>query len=54
MAQDNIISLKSKKAKGDVYYSRKNRKKLANAPKLALKKYSKTLKKHIVFGEGKK
>ncbi|MCF7831684.1 MAG: 50S ribosomal protein L33 [Candidatus Pacebacteria bacterium] len=53
MSQDNLIYLKSKEAKGDVYPTFKNKKKLASF-KLKLRKYSKTLRKHITFNESKK
>ncbi len=51
MSQDNLIILKNKQT-GEVYYSRKNKKKVEK--KIELKKYSKKLRKHIVFKESKK
>ncbi|MES2059670.1 MAG: 50S ribosomal protein L33 [Patescibacteria group bacterium] len=51
MSQDNLIILKHKET-GEVYYSRKNRKGVTR--KVELKKYSKKLRKHVVFKEGKK
>ncbi len=51
MSQDNLIQLKNKET-GEVYYSRKNRKNTQE--KLELKKYSKKLRKQVVFKEAKK
>jgi large subunit ribosomal protein L33 len=51
MSQDKLIQLKNK-GTGEVYYSRKNRKN--STEKLELKKYSKKLKKQVVFKEAKK
>ncbi len=51
MSQDNLIQLKNKET-GEVYWSRKNRKKVPR--KIQLKKYSKKLRKHVVFNESKK
>ncbi len=51
MSQDNLIQLKNKET-GEVYFSRKNRKLVTR--KVELKKYSKKLRKHVVFKEGKK
>lgn len=53
MSQDNLITLHCKKT-GEHVTTRKNKKKLANAPKLTLKKYSKKLKKRVTFVETKK
>ena len=53
MSQDNLATLYCKKT-GEHVVTRKNKKKLANAPKLTLKKYSKKLKKRVVFTETKK
>lgn len=53
MSQDNLIKLKSS-ASGRVVWSRKNKKKLANAPKLELKKYDPVVRKHVVHKEVKK
>jgi ribosomal protein L33 len=52
MPQDNLIKLVNKET-GEVYWSTKNRKKLADR-KIELKKYSKKLKKTITFKESKK
>jgi ribosomal protein L33 len=51
MSQDNLIQIKNKQT-GEVYWTRKNRKKVER--KIELKKYSKKLKKMVVFKEGKK
>lgn len=51
MSQDSLIILKHK-ATGEVYFTRKNKKKVEK--KLELKKYSKKLRKHVVFKEAKK
>ena len=51
MSQDNLIQLKNKET-GEVYYTRRNRK--TSKEKLELKKYSKKLRKQIVFKEAKK
>ncbi len=51
MSQDNLIQLKCKETK-EVYYSRKNKK--GATEKLELKKYSKKLRKPVLFKEGKK
>jgi len=51
MSQDNLIQLKNKQT-GEVYWSRKNRRKVER--KIELKKYSKKLKKMVVFKEAKK
>ena len=51
-SQDNLTILQHK-ATGEVYYTRKNRKKLASS-KLKMKKYSPKLNKHVVFEEVKK
>ncbi len=53
MSQDNLIKLTNKET-GEVYWTRKNRKKLANAPKIELKKFSKKLRKIVTFKETKK
>ena len=50
-AQVNLIQLKNKET-GEVYMTRKNRKSVER--KIELKKYSKSLRKHIVFKEAKK
>lgn len=52
MSQDNLVKLKSS-ASGRVIWTRKNRKKLANA-KLELKKYDPVARKRVVFKEVKK
>jgi len=51
MSQDNLIILKHK-ATGEVYYTSKNKKKVEK--KIELKKYSKKLRKHVIFKETKK
>ncbi len=51
MSQDNLVIIKNKET-GEVYYTRKNKRKVER--KLELKKYSKTLRKRIVFKEAKK
>ena len=51
MSQDNLIILKNKET-GEVYYSRKNRRKVPR--KIELKKYSKSLRKRVTFKESKK
>lgn len=53
MSQDNLIKLKST-VSGRIIYTRKNRKKLANAPKLELKKYDPTVRKRVIHKEVKK
>ena len=51
MSQDQLIILKNKQT-GEVYFTRKNKRKVER--KIELKKYSKKLRKHIVFKESKK
>jgi large subunit ribosomal protein L33 len=51
MSQDQLIILRNKET-GEVYYSRKNRKKVER--KIELKKYSKKLRKRVTFKEAKK
>lgn len=51
MSQDNLIQLKNKET-GEVYFSRRNRK--TATEKLELKKYSKKLRKPVIFKESKK
>ncbi len=51
MSQDNLIILKNKET-GESYYTRKNKRKVPR--KIELKKFSKKLRKHIVFKEAKK
>ncbi len=51
MSQDNLIQIKNKQT-GEVYWTRKNRRKVER--KIELKKYSKKLKKMVVFKEVKK
>ena len=53
MSQDNVITLYSKDADEHVVTSR-NKKKFANADKLSMKKFSKKLRKRVVFTETKK
>ena len=51
MSQERLIQLKNKST-GEVYWSRKNKKKVER--KIELSKYSKKLRKHVVFKEAKK
>ena len=51
MSQDQLIQIKNKTT-GEVYWTRKNRKKVER--KIELKKYSAILRKHVVFKETKK
>ncbi len=51
MSQDQLIILKHA-ATGEVYWTRKNKKLVTR--KIELKKYSKKLRKHVVFKEAKK
>ena len=51
MSQDRIIKLQNKDTK-EIIYTFKNKK--AVPRKLELKKYSKKLRKHVVFKEAKK
>ncbi|HEY9583444.1 MAG TPA: 50S ribosomal protein L33 [Candidatus Paceibacterota bacterium] len=51
MSQIQLIQLKNK-GTGETYWTRKNKKKVER--KIELKKYSKSLRKHVVFKEGKK
>lgn len=51
MSQDQLIMLKHA-ATGEVYWTRKNKKLVTR--KIELKKYSKKLRKHVVFKETKK
>ena len=51
MSQDQLIQLRNKST-GEVYWTRKNRKKVER--KIELKKYSKKLRKHVAFKESKK
>ena len=51
MSQDNLIKIGNKQT-GEVYWTRKNRKKVER--KIELKKYSKKLRKRVVFKEMKK
>jgi len=50
MSQDRMIPLKNKET-GEVYFTTKNKKKVER--KIELKKYSKKLRKRIVFKEVK-
>jgi large subunit ribosomal protein L33 len=52
MSQDRLIKLGSKEAKGQTYLTTKNKKTVQK--KLSLRKYSKKLRKHVVFNELKK
>ncbi len=49
--QDKLNQIKNKET-GEVDWTRKNKKKVER--KIELKKYSKTLRKHITFKEAKK
>ncbi len=51
MSQDNLIKLKNTKT-GEIIYTNKNKKQ--NPEKLELKKFSKKLRKRVVFKETKK
>lgn len=51
MSQDALIMLRNKET-GEVYYTRKNKKKVER--KIELKKYSAKLRKHVTFKESKK
>ena len=51
MSQDNLIILRNKET-GESKYTRKNKKGVQR--KIELKKYSKKLRKHVVFKEAKK
>jgi large subunit ribosomal protein L33 len=51
MSQDQLIQLRNKET-GEVYFTRKNRKKVER--KIELKKYSAKLRKHVTFKESKK
>ena len=51
MAQDKLIKLVNKES-GDVYFTRKNKKQVTR--KIAFKKFSKKLRKHVEFKESKK
>ncbi|MBP6889883.1 MAG: 50S ribosomal protein L33 [Candidatus Moranbacteria bacterium] len=61
MSQDNLIKLihtqpdpkTGKKKTTHVYWTRKNKKKLANS-KITLKKFNPVLKKHVEYKEAKK
>jgi large subunit ribosomal protein L33 len=52
MSQDNLVKMKSSSS-GHIYWTRKNRKKLANQ-KLELKKYDPVTRKRVVYKESKK
>ena len=51
MSQDQLIKLVHKPT-AEVYWTRKNKKLVER--KIKLKKYSKTLRKHVMFEESKK
>ncbi len=51
MSQDRLIKITNKES-GQVIYTTKNKKKVTR--KIELKKYSKTLRKHVAFKESKK
>lgn len=49
--QDHLVIIKNKET-GEVYHTTKNKKQVTR--KLELKKYSKKLRKHVMFKESKK
>jgi len=51
MSQDQLIRLVNKST-GEVYFTQKNKRKVER--KIELKKYSKKLRKRVVFKEAKK
>lgn len=51
MSQDQLIKLKNAET-GEIYFTRKNKKLVER--KLEFKKYSKALRKRVVFKEAKK
>jgi large subunit ribosomal protein L33 len=51
MSQERLIQLKHA-ATGEVYWTSKNKKLVTR--KIELKKYSKKLRKHVIFKESKK
>lgn len=51
MSQDKLVKIQNKDTK-EIYYTRKNKKTVLK--KLELKKYSRKLKKHVIFKEIKK
>jgi large subunit ribosomal protein L33 len=51
MSQERLIQIRNKET-GEVYWTRKNKKLVTR--KIELKKYSKKLRKHVVFKEAKK
>ncbi len=51
MPQKALVKLQNKDTK-EVYFTRKNKK--TNTNKLEFKKYSKKLRKHVIFKEAKK
>ena len=53
MSQDNLITLYSSDADEHIVTNR-NKKKFANATKLAIMKFSKKLRKRVLFTETKK
>ena len=52
MAKQNQLVIIKNKQTGEVYWTRKNKKKVER--KLEYKKYSSALRKHVVFKEAKK
>jgi ribosomal protein L33 len=50
MSQDQLVGLVNKET-GEVYWTRKNKRKVER--KIELKKYSKALRKRVVFKEAK-
>lgn len=51
MSQDKLIQIKNKQT-GETYWTRKNKKLVER--KIELKKFSKKLRKHVIFKEAKK
>lgn len=51
MSQDQLIKLKNAET-GEIYFTRKNKKLVER--KIELKKFSKKLRKHVIFKEAKK
>lgn len=52
MAKQNQLIMLKNKSTGEVYWTRKNKKKVER--KVEFKKYSAKLRKHVVFKEAKK
>ena len=54
MSQDNLVKIQNKETK-ETYWTRRPKKGKMGVPrKLELKKYSKKLRKHVMFKEAKK